>query len=89
MAEPSEPSFSYESINRGDVSPLKYVSIRFMIKSFDFQDSSQTSMMEHLEYFHLRLRGIRYLTSIKQYSKDSRFVYPDFSCPRGLLNSSS
>ena len=29
--------------------------------------------MEHLKSFHLR--GIPYLTSIKQYSKDSRFVY--------------
>ena len=35
-----------------------------MIKLFDLQDSSQTSMMEHLESFHLRLSGIPYLTSI-------------------------
>ena len=105
MAKPSEPySCSNESINMGDVSQLKYVSIRYVIKPFDFEDSSQTSMMEHLKYFHLRLNGIPYLTSIKQYSKDSRFVYPDFGrcldvaavpytaklieCPRGHLNSS-
>ena len=107
MAKPSEPSCSYKSINRGDLSPLsiRYVSIRYyVIKPFDFQDSSQTSMMKHLKSFHLRLRGIPCLTSIKQYSKDSRFVYPDFGwcldvaavpytaklieCPRGLRNSS-
>ena len=60
---------------------------------------------DDLKSFHLHLRGIPYLTSIKQYnSKDSRFVYTDFSwcldvatvpytaklieCPRGLLDSS-